>query len=63
MSADQEMQAQTYEIRRFFREDGKPYEVVVRGLTLAQAQAHCQRWDSRGQDWFDGFAQEGGDDR
>ena len=51
----------TYSIIRFHQSDDKPNEVVVRGLTLAQAQAHCQRDDTRGGDydqgtaWFDGY--------
>ncbi len=44
----------TYEIRRF-RAD-RPYEVIEEGLTLADARAHCQRDDTHGDDWFDGYA-------
>jgi hypothetical protein len=47
----------TYSIVRFFRDD-RDTETVVRGLTLAQAQAHCNREDSRGDGWFDGYSNE-----
>lgn len=35
-------------------------EIVIRGLTLEQAQAHCQRDDSHGEDWFDVYEEEPG---
>ena len=44
-----------YKIVRFYRDDDKPTEVIVRGLTLAQAQAHCNRTDTSGPGWFDGY--------
>lgn len=53
---------QTYKIIRF-RFHGTN-EVLVRGLTLEQAQAHCQREDTHGGDtakgtaWFDGYEAE-----
>lgn len=31
----------TYRIERCFARDDLPREVIVRGLTLEQAQAHC----------------------
>ena len=48
---------QTYKIVRFYS-DGRPNEVIVRGLTLEQAQTHCHRADTRGDDWFDGYEHE-----
>lgn len=50
----------TYKIVRFYRDD-QPSQVIVRGLTLEQAQAHCQRDDTHGYGadgivaWFDGY--------
>lgn len=46
----------TYCIIRFHRNSEN--EVLVRGLTLEQAQAHCQREDTRGEDWFDGYTED-----
>lgn len=51
------MATTTYRIVRFFQDD-RPKEVIVRGLTLAQAQAHCQRGDTSGDGWFDGYEAE-----
>lgn len=47
----------TYSIVRFYRDDR---ECTVRdtGLTLEQAQEHCSRDDSHGDDWFDGYMEE-----
>lgn len=47
----------TYMIIRFYRDD-RPSEVVRTGLTLVEAQAHCRRPDTRGEDWFDGYERE-----
>jgi hypothetical protein len=47
----------TYKIVRFFRDDRNP-ETVKIGLTLAEAQAHCQRGDTHGDGWFDGYQEE-----
>ena len=48
----------TYKIVRFYR-DGKQAERIKDGLTLTEAQAHCQREDTRGDGWFDGYTAEG----
>jgi len=47
----------TYQIVRFRYEDDRN-EVIVRGLTLEQAQAHCRREDTHGEGWFDGYDHE-----
>lgn len=46
----------TYEIRRFHFRGG--FEVVQTGLTLEEAREHCQRDDTRGDGWFDGYTEE-----
>lgn len=46
----------TYKIIRF-RFNGNS-KVIKRGLTLEQAQAHCQREDTHGEGWFDGYEEE-----
>ena len=43
----------TYMVIRFRRDGDR--EVLVRGLTLEQAQEHCRREDTHGEGWFDGY--------
>jgi hypothetical protein len=50
----------TYKIIRFRQDDES--ETLVRGLTLDQAQAHCQRDDTHGEGWFDGYQAEDDED-
>lgn len=45
----------TYKIIRFYQDENRDREVLVRGLTLEQAQAHCRREDTHGEGWFDGY--------
>lgn len=46
----------TYEIVRFrFQAEN---EVIDTGLTLEEAQEHCQRDDTHGDGWFDGYRAE-----
>ena len=47
----------TYRIVRFYR-DNDQYRTLSTGRTLDQAQAHCQREDTRGDGWFDGYQKE-----
>ena len=47
----------TYKIVRFYR-DGRNRETIEKGLTLEQAQVHCEREDTRGEGWFDGYTEE-----
>ena len=46
----------TYKIIRFYQE-GTP-EVMAEGLTLQEAQAHCQDDTTSGEGWFDGYEAE-----
>ena len=48
----------TYVIRRFYFQGSPTSRVIKRGLTLEQAQAHCQREDTHGDGWFDGYNDE-----
>jgi hypothetical protein len=51
-----------YKIVRFYREDGfpgPPRRTIKTGLTLEEAQEHCQRDDTREEGvWFDGYDEE-----
>ena len=47
----------TYKIIRFHLYDDN--ETVRTGLTLEQAQEHCQHNDTATGDWFDGYTAEG----
>jgi hypothetical protein len=69
----EETDGSVYMIRRFFQDRNIPTEVIARGLTLREAQEHCQnpetssstcttiegrrRTEERGP-WFDGYAEE-----
>jgi hypothetical protein len=48
--------ADTYKIIRFRLYDDS--EVIETGLTLDEAQEHCNREDTRGEGWFDGYERE-----
>jgi hypothetical protein len=48
----------TYKVIRFYQDWDRDSKVVVRGLTLEQAQAHCTREDTHGDGWFDGYEAE-----
>jgi len=46
----------TYKIIKF-RKSGNN-EVILRGLTLEDAKKYCSRKDTKGKNWFCGFAKE-----
>jgi len=51
----------TYYIIRFYRDENHPdnKKIIRRGLTLAEAQAHCSRKDTQEAGvWFDGYNKE-----
>jgi len=48
----------TYKIVRFKNIAGEDSEVIKTGLTLDEAQNHCQREDTHGDNWFDGYTEE-----
>ena len=47
---------QTYRIVRF-KQTGEP-RVIKEGVSLEEAQEHCQRDDTHGDGWFDGYESE-----
>lgn len=47
----------TYMIIRFYR-DGTPAKIIKRGLSLEDAQAHCNNPKTAGDGWFDGYESE-----
>jgi len=52
----------TFKIIRFRKdEEGFPVRnrTIKRGLTEKEAQEHCQREDTHGEGWFDGYSKEG----
>ena len=46
----------TYSIIRY-HQNGENARLYT-GLTLKEAQEHCQRPDTRGDGWFDGYQEE-----
>lgn len=40
--------------------EGQPVrnKIIKRGLSEKEAQEHCQRKDTHGKDWFDGYTEE-----
>ncbi len=52
------MSKKKYKIVRFFK--GKPHKnkVVKSGVSLDEGREHCEREDTRGWNWFDGFMED-----
>lgn len=50
----------TYLIKRFCFDEQSPdhHRIIKTGLTLEEAQEHCQRDDTHGDGWFDGYDKE-----
>lgn len=48
--------AVSYNIVRFFADD-REQEVIETGLTLEEAQEHCNDPSTRGEGWFDGYTE------
>jgi hypothetical protein len=44
---------QKYKIIRFYFSGSN--EIIKKGLSLEDAQAHCRREDTHGEGWFDGY--------
>ena len=45
----------TYKIVRFYKNSSKKKRTIKTELSLQEAQEHCNREDTRGEDWFDGY--------
>jgi hypothetical protein len=50
------MSETTYEIVRYHKYLSS--QIIQTGLTLEQAQEWCNRDDTHGDDWFDGYREE-----
>lgn len=49
----------TYKIVRFFYDPIKPKKVIMEGLTLREAQEHCNSPNTKKDgEWFDGYYKE-----
>jgi hypothetical protein len=54
--SDTILNGDTYMIIRFhFNAEN---ETIAKGLSLEDAQAHCEREDTHGDGWFDGYTRE-----
>lgn len=48
----------TYKVVRMYRDFSRDSKVILTGLTLQEAKAHCRREDTHGDGWFDGYEKE-----
>ena len=48
----------SYKVIRFYKDYSRDSKVILTGLTLEEAQAHCRRTDTRNDEWFDGYEEE-----
>jgi hypothetical protein len=48
----------SYKIVRFYQEGTVRSRTIQTGLSLEDAQKHCQREDTHGEGWFDGYTEE-----
>jgi len=48
----------SYKIVRYYSDGRRRAKIMRRGLTLKQAQKHCQNPKTRGKTWFDGYTKE-----
>lgn len=48
----------TYEIVRFYQDSNKESDIIKTGLTLEEAQEHCNNGETHGIGWFDGYREE-----
>ena len=48
----------SYKVIRFYKDFDRQSKVILTGLTLEEAQDHCRREDTHGEDWFDGYEEE-----
>ena len=48
----------SYKIVRYFFDNNKKPKVIKTGLTLEEAQEHCQDESTSGPGWFDGYTEE-----
>lgn len=52
------MSEQTYKIVRVHQDLNVPNETIEEGLTLEEAQAHCNDPATSGEGWFDAYYRE-----
>jgi hypothetical protein len=47
-----------YKVIRFYKDISRANKVIMTGLTLEEAREHCNRADTRSDEWFDGYEKE-----